>query len=124
MYGEYLPNAEGEDVVAGIRNPMKISDLSHEQPSVYETLVHIAKLLEQHYRNMQDIEFTIENGVLYILQTRNGKRTAQAAVRIAIDMVHEKLISEREALMRIDAQQMDYFLHPMIDPSFGKLCLN
>lgn len=121
LYGEYLVNAEGEDVVAGIRTPMQITDLANEQPSVYETLVHIEKLLENHYRNMQDIEFTIENGVLYILQTRNGKRTAQAAVRIAIDMVHEKLISEREALMRIDAKQMDYFLHPMIDQSYGKL---
>lgn len=121
LFGEFLVNAEGEDVVAGIRTPMQITDLANEQPSVYETLVHIEKLLEKHYRNMQDIEFTIENGVLYILQTRNGKRTAQAAVRIAIDMVHEKLISEREALMRIDAKQMDYFLHPMIDSSYGKL---
>lgn len=117
FYGEYLNNAEGEDVVAGIRTPMKVSDLHLEQPNVYDQLSHIERLLERHYRDMQDIEFTIENGVLFILQTRRGKRTAIASVRIAVSMVQEKLITERDALMRIDPYQMDFFLHPMIDPN-------
>lgn len=116
FYGEYLNNAEGEDVVAGIRTPMTVQDLQLEQPTVYDQLSHIERLLERHYRDMQDIEFTVENGVLFILQTRRGKRTALAAVRIAVSMVQEKLITERDALMRIDPYQMDFFLHPMIDP--------
>lgn len=117
FFGEYLNNAEGEDVVAGVRTPINVDELRLEQPHVYEQLTHIQSLLERHYRDMQDIEFTVENGVLFILQTRRGKRTAMASVKIAVAMVEEKLITERDALMRIDAYQMDFFLHPMIDPT-------
>lgn len=117
FFGEYLNNAEGEDVVAGVRTPVSVDELRGEQPKVYEQLTHIQSLLERHYRDMQDIEFTVENAVLFILQTRRGKRTAMASVKIAVDMVDEKLITERDALMRIDAYQMDFFLHPMLDPS-------
>ena len=116
LYGEYLINAQGEDVVAGIRTPQPISKLSEDLPEVYEHFVKVANLLEQHYKDMQDIEFTIENGKLYMLQTRNGKRTTAAAMRAAVEMVKEGLIDKETALTRIDAQQIDQLLHPSIDP--------
>ena len=102
LYGEYLLNAQGEDVVAGIRTPSKIAQLQEDLPHVYEQFQEIAQRLEQHYRDMQDLEFTVENGHLYMLQTRSGKRTAQAAVKIAVDMVDEGLISEEEAVKRVE----------------------
>ena len=117
LYGEYLINAQGEDVVAGIRTPQPISKLSEDLPEVYEHFVKVANLLEQHYKDMQDIEFTIENGKLYMLQTRNGKRTTAAAMRAAVEMVKEGLIDKETALTRIDAQQIDQLLHPSIDPN-------
>ncbi|MGB9695352.1 MAG: pyruvate, phosphate dikinase [Caldisericaceae bacterium] len=117
LYGEYLTNAQGEDVVAGIRTPKAISELAEEMPRTFEELQNVAHLLEKHYRDMQDMEFTIEKGKLYMLQTRSGKRTAQAAVKVAVDMVQEGLISEQEAVMRITPEQVDQLLHKMIDPS-------
>ncbi len=117
LYGEYLINAQGEDVVAGIRTPQPIQKLEEELPQVYEQFVNICKLLEIHYRDMQDIEFTIERGKLYMLQTRNGKRTANAAIKIAVDMVEEGLITREEALSRIDPASLDQLLHRRIDPS-------
>lgn len=119
FFGEYLPNAEGEDVVAGIRTPMTFEDMRRDMPEVYAALTSMEVLLERHYRDMQDIEFTVENGHLYILQTRTGKRTPKASVRIAVSLAHEKVITEREALLRIDAHQMDFFLHPTIDPAIA-----
>ena len=116
FYGEYLTNAQGEDVVAGVRTPEPIENLRQEMPEVYRQLHDITKRLEQHYRDIQDFEFTIQDGTLYLLQTRNGKRTAQAAVRIAVDMVKEKLISEQEAVLRVDAASLDQLLHPRLDP--------
>jgi pyruvate,orthophosphate dikinase len=110
--GDYLTNAQGEDVVAGIRLTKDISQLRDEMPSVYEEFENIASLLEKHYREMQDVEFTIEKGKLWMLQTRDGKRTAQAAVRIAVDMVEEGLISKEEAVLRVTPEQVDFFLHP------------
>lgn len=112
LFGEFLLNAQGEDVVAGIRTPESIERLQEMMPLVYEEFVRIANLLENHYGDMQDIEFTIENGQLFILQTRNGKRTAQAALKIAIDLVHEKIITKEEAVKRISTQQIDQLLHP------------
>ncbi|WRK55780.1 PEP/pyruvate-binding domain-containing protein [Coprobacillaceae bacterium CR2/5/TPMF4] len=103
IYGEYLINAQGEDVVAGIRTPQKIAKLEEDMPEIYAQLVKIVKGLETHYRDMQDCEFTVENGKLFILQTRNGKRTGQAALKIAVDLVHEGLITKQEALTRIEA---------------------
>ena len=117
LYGEYLINAQGEDVVAGIRTPQPISKLAEDMPEVYEQFVNVAKLLESHYKDMQDIEFTIENSKLYMLQTRNGKRTTAAAMRAAVEMVQEGLIDKETALSRIDAQQIDQLLHPSIDPN-------
>ncbi|GAV23171.1 pyruvate, phosphate dikinase [Carboxydothermus pertinax] len=117
LYGEYLTNAQGEDVVAGIRTPSPIAKLKEEMPEVYEQFVNIAKLLESHYKNMQDIEFTIERGKLYILQTRNGKRTAQAAVKIAHDLVEEGLITKKEAILLVEPGQLDQLLHRQIDPN-------
>jgi len=117
FYGEYLMNAQGEDVVAGIRTPQPISTLADTMPEVYQQLVDIYKKLEQHYRDMQDIEFTIQEGKLYLLQTRSGKRTAQAAVRIAVEMVQEGLIDKKQALLRIEPQQLDQLLHKRLDPS-------
>lgn len=117
LYGEYLINAQGEDVVAGIRTPQPIARLEQDLPEVYGQFVQVAALLESHYKDMQDIEFTIENGRLYMLQTRNGKRTTAAAMRAAVDMVAEGLIDKREALLRIDPQQLDQMLHPSIDAS-------
>jgi pyruvate,orthophosphate dikinase len=117
IYGEYLINAQGEDVVAGIRTPQPIKKLEEEMPGIYREFVRICQLLEKHYRDMQDIEFTIEKGRLYILQTRAGKRTAAAAIRIAVDMVREGVISKEEALLRIDPAQLDQLLHRRIDPA-------
>jgi len=115
FYGEYLMNAQGEDVVAGIRTPLPISTLSRQNRKLYRELVGLKNKLEKHYKDMQDMEFTIQEGKLYMLQTRNGKRTAAAAVKIAVDMVREKLISKEEAVMRIDPDQLDRLLHPMFD---------
>ena len=115
LYGEYLMNAQGEDVVAGIRTPQPIATLEQQNPEVYKQFVAIAKKLEKHNKDMQDMEFTIERGKLYMLQTRNGKRTAKAALKIAVDLVKEKLISEKEALMMIDPKQLDALLHPQFD---------
>ena len=115
IYGEYLINAQGEDVVAGIRTPQKISKLEEDMPEIYAQLVKIVKGLENHYRDMQDCEFTVENGKLFILQTRNGKRTGQAALKIAVDLVHEGLITKQEALTRIEADQVSQLLHPNFD---------
>ncbi|MDY0324481.1 MAG: pyruvate, phosphate dikinase, partial [Candidatus Carbobacillus sp.] len=115
LYGEFLLNAQGEDVVAGIRTPQPIASLEKEMPQVYAQFREIAERLERHYRDMQDIEFTVERGTLYLLQTRNGKRTAQAAVNIAVDMVEEGLIDRRTALMRIEPAHLDQLLHRRID---------
>ena len=112
LFGEYLINAQGEDVVAGIRTPSEIDTLKQEMPEVYEEFASIAKRLEEHYNDMQDMEFTIENGKLFILQTRNGKRTATAAVKIAVDLVNEGRISEEDALLMVDPKQLDALLHP------------
>lgn len=117
LYGEYLTNAQGEDVVAGIRTPQPIAKLQDEMPVVYAQFAQTAAILERHYRNVQDIEFTIEKGTLYILQTRNGKRTAQAAVKIAHDLAAEGLISKQEALLLIEPAQLDQLLHRQIDPN-------
>jgi pyruvate,orthophosphate dikinase len=116
LFGEYLPNAQGEDVVAGIRTPRKIADLERDQPAVYGQFAEIAERLERHYRDMQDLEFTIERGKLYMLQTRNAKRSAEAAVKVALDMVHEELIDRAEALRRVDAASLDQLFHARIDP--------
>jgi pyruvate,orthophosphate dikinase len=130
FYGEFLINAQGEDVVAGIRTPQPITkvdaaksglpSLEEALPKAYEQLVEIYKKLEKHYRDMQDIEFTIERGNLWMLQTRNGKRTARAALKIAADMIDEKLIGEEEALMRLDPLSLDQLLHPTLDPKAEK----
>jgi pyruvate, orthophosphate dikinase len=116
FYGEYLTNAQGEDVVAGIRTPKPIVELGKDMPVVYKQLREITSKLEKHYRDIQDFEFTIEKGRLFMPQTRNGKRTAAAAVRIAVEMVKEKLISKEEALMRVEPEQLDQLLHKIIDP--------
>src|SRR6266536_3603356 len=115
-YGEYLLNAQGEDVVAGTRTPNPISKLKKELPKVYEQFASIAQLLEKHYRDMQDCEFTIERSKLWMLQTRTGKRTGTAAVRIAVDMASEKLIDHRTAVQRVTPEQLDQLLHPTVDP--------
>ncbi len=115
IYGEYLMNAQGEDVVAGIRTPFPISHLEEQNPEVFAQFTKICKTLEDHYRDMQDMEFTIENGKLYMLQTRNGKRTAVAALKIAIDLVKEGMIDEKEAVLRIDPKQLDALLHPQFN---------
>ena len=115
LFGEYLINAQGEDVVAGVRTPSPIAKLKEDMPAVYEQFQSIAHNLENHYRDMQDMEFTIENGKLYMLQTRNGKRTAAAALKIAVDLVDEGMISEEEAVLRVEPKQLDSLLHPMFD---------
>ena len=117
LYGEYLMNAQGEDVVAGIRTPLPISTLEKQNPEVYNQFAKIAKTLEKHNKDMQDMEFTIEKGKLYMLQTRNGKRTAKAALKVAVDLVKEGLISEKDAIMMIDPKQLDALLHPQFDES-------
>lgn len=116
FYGEYLVNAQGEDVVAGIRTPKPIEELEAEMPKVYKELKQITSKLEKHFKDIQDFEFTVQEGTLYMLQTRTGKRTAPAAVKIAVDMVKEKLITKEEALMRIEPAQLDQLLHKRIDP--------
>ncbi|MFG6150222.1 pyruvate, phosphate dikinase [Halobacillus sp. B23F22_1] len=120
LYGEYLINAQGEDVVAGIRTPQPIASLQEDMPHVYQQLVETCQLLENHYKDMQDIEFTVESGKLFILQTRNGKRTAQAAIRIAVELVREDIMSKREALLRVDPDQLNQLLHHRIDPDHKK----
>jgi pyruvate,orthophosphate dikinase len=116
IWGEFLTNAQGEDVVAGIRTPLPIAEMKDRSPEAFDQLVDTMRRLEERYREMQDIEFTVEEGKLYLLQTRSGKRTAQAALKIAVDMVQEGLISREEAVARIDPKQLDQLLHPMIDP--------
>ena len=115
LYGEYLMNAQGEDVVAGIRTPNPIATMKDSLPHVYEQFVNIAETLEKHYRDMQDMEFTIERGTLYMLQTRNGKRTAAAAVKIAVDLVDEGMLDTKGALLKVDPRQLDTLLHPNFD---------
>src|SRR6266700_2577141 len=119
FYGEYLINAQGEDVVAGIRTPKKIAELAKDMPEVYKQLDHIRNILEKHYRDVQDIEFTVQKGKLWMLQTRNGKRTGFAAVRFAVDMFHEGLITKEEALAagRIPPDDLNQLLQPIFDPS-------
>jgi pyruvate,orthophosphate dikinase len=117
LYGEYLTNAQGEDVVAGIRTPKPISAMAKDLPQAYKQFERIARALEKNYRDVQDMEFTIERGKLYMLQTRSGKRTAEAAVKIAVDMVHERLITKREAVLRVEPEQVDQLLHTRIDPA-------
>ena len=115
LMGEFLMNAQGEDVVAGVRTPMPISKMAEVLPDVYKQFLDVCKTLETHYRDMQDMEFTIEQGKLYMLQTRNGKRTAAAAIKIACDLIDEGMITEKEALMQIDAKSLDMLLHPQFD---------
>ncbi len=115
VFGEYLFNAQGEDVVAGIRTPFPIAHLKEDNKELYDEFVRVAKTLERHYKDMQDMEFTIEKGKLYMLQTRNGKRTAQAALKIAIDLVNEGLITEEEAVLKVEPQSLDALLHPGFD---------
>ncbi|HET7564457.1 MAG TPA: pyruvate, phosphate dikinase, partial [Gemmatimonadaceae bacterium] len=117
FYGEFLVNAQGEDVVAGIRTPLDIDQMAERLPSAYAELMSVQERLEQHYRDMQDIEFTVERGKLYLLQTRTGKRTAAAAARIAEDMVAERVIDRAEAVRRVEPSQLDQLLHPIIDPA-------
>ncbi len=115
LMGEFLTNAQGEDVVAGVRTPMPISQMAEVFPDVYKQFQNVCKILEEHYRDMQDMEFTVENEKLYMLQTRNGKRTAAAAIKIACDLIDEGMITEEEALMQIDAKSLDMLLHPQFD---------
>jgi len=117
LYGEFLINAQGEDVVAGIRTPLSIDTLKEKMPEVYKQFAETAKKLENHYKDMQDMEFTIEKGKLYMLQTRNGKRTAAAALKIACDLVSEGLITKEEALLQIDPKALDSLLHPQFEPA-------
>ncbi|HET9001433.1 MAG TPA: pyruvate, phosphate dikinase [bacterium] len=116
LYGEYLPNAQGEDVVAGTRTPHPIAQMERELPNVYRQFQDVAKMLERHYKDMQDLEFTVERGTLWMLQTRSGKRTAQAAVKVAVDMVREKLIARDDALLRVEPEQIYQLLLPRFDP--------
>ncbi|MFL6038719.1 MAG: pyruvate, phosphate dikinase [Gaiellaceae bacterium] len=117
LYGEFLPNAQGEDVVAGIRTPQPLAEMQGKLPRAFEQLLETMRRLEEHYRDMQDIEFTVEDNELYLLQTRSAKRTAAAAVKAAVDMVEEGLISREDAIARIDPQQLEQLLHPMLDPT-------
>ena len=116
LYGEYLMNAQGEDIVAGERTPKPIEELRKELPEIYDQLTKVAEVLERHFKDMQDIEFTIQDGKLYILQTRSGKRTIRAAVKIAVDMVKEGLITEEEALERVELDKLTHLLKPRVDP--------
>ena len=116
LFGEFLVNAQGEDVVAGTRTPMSIQQMERVLPEAYETLIRVQDILERHYRDLQDVEFTVERGRLYLLQTRSGKRTAAAAVRTAVEMVEEGLITREEAVMRVDPATLDQMLHPTVDP--------
>ena len=115
IYGEYLMNAQGEDVVAGIRTPLPIAKLEEQNPAIYKQFMDIVHTLENHYRDMQDMEFTIEEGVLYFLQTRNGKRTAQAALKIAVDLVEEGMLTKEQAILKVEPKQLDSLLHPTFD---------
>ncbi|MEZ5504378.1 MAG: pyruvate, phosphate dikinase [Halioglobus sp.] len=117
FFGEFLFNAAGEDVVAGIRTPLPVSALAERLPEIYDQLFKTQALLEKHYRDMQDIEFTVQEGRFFMLQTRSGKRTGRASIKIAVDMVNEGLITEREALMRVSPEHVEAFLHPMVDPA-------
>ena len=117
LFGEFLTNAQGEDVVAGVRTPMPISEMEQKFPEAFKQFVEVCKTLENHYHDMQDMEFTVEHGKLYMLQARNGKRTAAAAIKIACDLIDEGMISEEEALMQIDAKSLDMLLHPQFDPA-------
>jgi pyruvate phosphate dikinase (EC 2.7.9.1) len=117
LYGEYLMNAQGEDVVAGIRTPQPIARLKDELPEIYEQLSNTALTIEKHYRDVQDFEFTIQNGKLFMLQTRAGKRTAQAAFKVAHDLVKEGMIDKKEAIRRIEPEQLEQLLHRRIDPN-------
>ena len=116
LYGEFLMNAQGEDVVAGIRTPQSIDQLKSVMPEIYDQFAKISNRLEQHYRDMQDMEFTIERGKLYMLQTRNGKRTAAAALKIAVSLVAEGMISKEKAMHKVEPKQLDTLLHPQFDP--------
>ncbi len=120
VYGEYLINAQGEDVVAGIRTPQKVEVMAQELPDAYRQFMEICGILERHYRDMQDVEFTIERGKLWMLQTRNGKRTAAAAIKIAVDMANEGLITKKEAVMRVTPDNVNSLLHPQFDPAAKK----
>ncbi len=120
LYGEFLTNAQGEDVVAGIRTPRPLAEMEEVLPEAFDELLATMDKLEQHNKDMQDMEFTIEERKLYMLQTRNGKRTAAAAVKTAVDMVEEGLITKEEALLRVEPSQLDALLHPTIDPKHGK----
>ena len=120
FYGEFLENAQGEDVVSGVRTPHPIAELDKWNPAVYQQLRDITTMLEKHYHDVQDFEYTIQDGKLYMLQTRNGKRTGPAAVRIAVEMVQEGLIDKREAILRVEPQQLDQLLHPVLDPASKK----
>ena len=115
LFGEFLTNAQGEDVVAGVRTPMPITEMEQKFPEAFKQFVEVCQTLENHYHDMQDMEFTVEHGKLYMLQTRNGKRTAAAAIKIACDLIDEGMISEEEALMQIDAKSLDMLLHPTFD---------
>ena len=123
LYGEYLENAQGEDVVAGIRTPLKIAQLQQTAPEIYTQFLDVAKMLESHYRDMQDLEFTVERGKLYMLQTRTGKRTARAAIKIAVDQANEGLISREDAVDRVTTTQLDVMLHPSFDPEAIKAAM-
>lgn len=123
FYGEFLTNAQGEDVVAGVRTPEPVERLKGRQPEAYQTLEDIYQTLENHYRDMQDIEFTVQQGKLWMLQTRSGKRTAAAAVKIAVDMVNEELITRSEAVQSVDPEQLDQLLHPTFDPTIERSVL-
>jgi pyruvate,orthophosphate dikinase len=116
LYGDFLENAQGEDVVAGIRTPMKIERLQEVMPDIYKQFAQVAEQLERHYRDMQDVEFTVERGKLWMLQTRTGKRTAASSVKIAVDLAHEGLITKEEAVMRVNPEEVDQLLHPFFDP--------
>ena len=116
LYGEVLFNAQGEDVVAGVRTPEKITALNDKMPDCFASFVEISEKLESHYQDMQDMEFTIQNGSLFMLQTRNAKRTGVSAIRVAVEMVKEGLIDKESALLKVDADLLDQLLFPMIDP--------
>ena len=120
FFGDFLLNAQGEDVVAGIRTPMHLKEMAKRMPKVYPQLERVRQTLEKHYRDMQDLEFTVENGKLYMLQTRTGKRSPSAAFQIAVDMVNEKLIKVEEALERIKPEDVERLFYPVIDPKMSR----
>ena len=123
LFGEFLTNAQGEDVVAGVRTPMPIAEMADKFPEAFAQFEDVCKTLENHYRDMQDMEFTVENGKLYMLQTRNGKRTAAAALKIACDLVDEGMIDEKQAVAMIEPRILDTLLHPQFDPAALKKAL-